>query len=199
MKNRNPAKHFAFILVILTTIFVSCSKTGPAGATGATGPAGPTGPMGPSGPKGDTGTANVMYSDWFTPPSYTKATVFGVIQYYADTAVAAITQKILDSGTVITYGRLYQYSGALWPVGQVGQLPISLTYVAGKTMTDTWSSLVSLGNLRIQFVNNTNFYTTGIAPDNQFRYIIIPGAVKVNKAIPQEYDKLCQMFNIPQN
>src|SRR5580698_1766776 len=93
----------AFLLLIPLFFFVSCQKgdTGPIGATGATGAAGPTGPQGP------TGSANVIYSDWFTPASYIKDTVFGTWGFYYDSAVAAITQTILDSGTVMSrrYGR----------------------------------------------------------------------------------------------
>jgi hypothetical protein len=117
----------AFLLLIPMFFIVSCQKgdTGPIGATGATGATGGTGTQGPA------GSANVIYSDWFTPDAYVKDTVFGTWGFYYDSAVAAITQGILDSGTVITFGDLAGYTTVIWPVGQVEALPIVITYMDG--------------------------------------------------------------------
>jgi hypothetical protein len=209
----------AFLLLIPIFFIVSCQKgdTGPTGATGATGTTGATGSQGP------VGSANVIYSDWFTPDSYIKDTVFGTWGFYYDSAVAAITQPILDSGTVITFGKLDGYVTSIWPANQVEALPIVITYMDGSSPNiDTWSALLTPGNLRIQLQSSLNAYG-GISNAHQFRYIIIPGGVKTNasvqpgvvtasgKRLGQEninavlqnyqhmsYADICQRLNIPQ-
>jgi hypothetical protein len=209
----------AFLLLIPIFFFVSCQKgdTGPIGATGAAGAAGPTGPQGP------TGSANVIYSNWFTPASYIKDTVFGTWGFYYDSAVAAITQTILDSGTVITFGKLDGYVTSIWPTNQVEALPIVITYMDGATADiDTWSALLTPGNLRIQLQSSLNAYG-GISNAHQFRYVIIPGGVKTNASVQpgvvtangkrlnqgdvnavlqnyqhMSYADICQRLNIPQ-
>lgn len=149
-------KTFLFLLVLTATV-TSCKK-------GDTGPA---------------GTANVIYSDWFKPASYTKDTIFGIYGFSYTQSAPEITQQVVDTGTVIVYGKLLGYNPAIWPTTQIAQLPISLTYVQGSTMTDTWSPLVSPGKVKIRFINDKNYYGN-IATTHQFRYIIIPGAKHVS-------------------
>jgi hypothetical protein len=167
------------VVALLSLGMVSCQKgdTGPAGATGAAGAAGATGTTGAQGP---AGTANVIYSGWFTPPAYTKDTVFGIYQFYYNEIAPAITQGVLDSGLVITFGQLDGYVTSIWPTDQVAALPITITYMEGSTTyTDTWSALDSTGNLQIQFVDNLNLYG-GISNAHKFRYVIIPGGASLN-------------------
>ena len=209
----------AFLLLIPIFFMVSCQKgdTGAIGATGAAGAAGAAGPQGPA------GSANVIYSDWFTPVAYVKDTVFGTWGFYYDSAVAAITQPILDSGTVITFGKLDGYNPAIWPTNQVEALPIAITYMDGSTPNiDTWQALLTPGNLRIQLQSSLNAYGN-ISNAHQFRYIIIPGGVKTNASVQpgtvtgngkrldqgnvnavlqnyknMSYADICQRLNIPQ-
>ena len=160
------------LVAFLSFGIVSCQKgdTGPAGATGATGA---------TGAKGAAGTANVIYSGWFTPPSWTEDTVFGIYQFFYNDSTTAITQGVLDSGVVMTFGQLDGYITSIWPTNQVAQLPIAITYMEGSTTyTDTWSALATPGNLQIQFVNNMNLYG-GISNAHKFRYVIIPGGASV--------------------
>jgi hypothetical protein len=158
-------------VIVLSILFVSCKK-------GDTGPAGATGPAGPAGVAGPTGTANVIYSAWFTPGTYIKDTIFGIYGFNYDKATADITQKVIDSGTVITFGKLLGYTSVIWPATQVEAMPITITYIEGTTTyTDTWSALITPGNLRIRFVDNQNLYG-GISNAHQFRYVVIPGGVK---------------------
>jgi hypothetical protein len=168
------------VAVTLLMLITSCKK-------GDTGPAGAAGPTGATGTAGPTGTANVIYSAWFTASPWIKDTVFDVYRFnYAKTA-ADITQNMLDSGTVITFGKLVGYSAVIWPTDQVGQLPIAVNYKfssVGITYTDTWSALVSAGKLKIRFVNDQNYYAS-IAASHQFRYVIIPGGVKSTAAFKQ--------------
>jgi len=172
------------VAVTLMVLITSCQKgdTGPVGPAGSTGAAGATGA---TGAKGDTGTANVIYSDWFTPGTYTKDTVFGSYGFNYDKAAAGITQKIIDSGTVITYGKLDGYNPSIWPTTQVSALPIIITYLDGSSPNiDTWSALLTPGNLRIRLVSSLNAYG-GISNAHKFRYVIIPGGVKSTTAYKQ--------------
>jgi hypothetical protein len=147
--------------------------------------------------KGDTGTANVQYSPWFKPDVYKKDTVFGTWGFRYDHPVPAITQNIIDTGTVLVFAKLLGYNSLIWPLNQVAQMPITLTYQSGGVTNDTWTASVSPGNLRIRFVNDRNIYNT-IANQHQFRYIIIPGGVPVNGRVAQlSYEEVCNKYNIP--
>jgi hypothetical protein len=149
------------IFAIIAMMHQSCKK-GDKGDTGDPGPA---------------GNANVIYSEWFTPATYVKDTVFGIWGFNHDKAVPEITQAVLDSGAVLTYARLTGYNTLVWPAQQVAPMPIQLTYIQGGVTTDTWSALSTMGNLRIRFINDRNIYSS-IANSHQFRYIIIPGGAK---------------------
>src|ERR1700739_390085 len=81
IKNIDIMKKTNFLLLVLMAISLllfaqSCGKDGAVGPQGPVGATGPTGTTGQSGPTGPTGTANVIYSDWVTPSSYTKTTTF---------------------------------------------------------------------------------------------------------------------------
>jgi hypothetical protein len=195
-----------YLLLLFVAIWLcaaSCGKdgaTGPQGPIGATGPTGTTGAAGSTGPTGATGatgTANVIYSDWITPSSYALTTTFGVNHLDANITASTITQNILDNGAVLVYGKLDGYSTDIWPAAQVGQLPISVTYIQGaSTYTDTWSANITVGNIQIDFVNNINAYST-ISTLHQFRYIIIPGGVKTLGSInPKNYNEVAQALHL---
>lgn len=152
---------------------------------------------GETGPQGPTGNANVMYSPWFTPATYQKDTVFGIWGFNYNQAAASITQSILDSGTVLTFGKLLGYNSLVWPAGQVAPLPLTISYNQGGVTNDTWSALSRPGNLRIRFVNDRNIYTS-IATAHQFRYIIIPGGTPTGRVTQLSYEELCRKYNIPE-
>jgi hypothetical protein len=204
------------LLMLLTVgvlLITSCGKNGAVGPQGPTGPTGPQGPAGSTGSAGTngtngatgatgaTGTANVIYSAWTAPASYTKDTIFSTYHFYANIAASKITQAILDNGTVLVYGKLDGYTATIWPTSQVSALPIVVTYEEGTTVyTDTWSSLITLGNVKIDFVDNLNLYN-GISNAHQFRYVIIPGAVltaTINKHVNfNDYNQVKKTFNLP--
>jgi hypothetical protein len=187
------------VLIIAVAVFTSCSKEGPEGPAGATGATGSQGSPGPTGPAGETGTANVIYSEWFTPSAYTSSTLFGITNMDYNKAAPGITQDILNTGVVLTFGKLTGYSSSIWPTEQVSKLPISLTYIQGSTQTDTWSAYETVGNLRINFVNNVNYYTS-ISTAHSFRYVIIPGGtVGTRVAAPDfnNYEAVCAFYKIP--
>jgi hypothetical protein len=162
------------MFLFISVSIVSCQK----GDAGPAGPAGPAGASGPTGATGAPGSANVVYSQWFTPATYVKDTIFGSYGFYYNKATTDITQKILDSGLVITYGKLDGYTAAIWPTNQVAPLPISIIYMDGASPNvDVWSALATPGNLRIQLVSSLNAYG-GISNLHQFRYVIVPGGAK---------------------
>jgi len=195
-------------IIVASLLIVSCKKgdTGPAGTTGPAGPAGPAGVAGP------IGTADVIYSAWFTPATYTKDTVFGIWGFNYTKATTDITQNILDSGTVITFGKLTGYVTNVWPTNQVGQLPINIDYLIGSgTNIDTWSASMSVGNLKIRLVSSMNAYSS-ISNLHQFRYVIIPGGKKSTVASTKlglvngnassilhlSYAEICQRLGVPE-
>ena len=215
------------LLVLLLSLFmIACQKgdAGPAGATGATGATGAAGPAGATGAQGPAGTANVIYSEWFDPSTYVKDTVFGTWGFYYNKATTDITEQIVDSGTVITFGKLDGYVTSIWPTDQVAMLPITITYMDGSSPNiDTWSALITPGNLKIELTSSLNAYG-GISNAHKFRYVIIPGGTastvasikpgigKGNGNIPTNADfeevrrnyrqmgyvEICQRLGIPQ-
>jgi hypothetical protein len=207
MKKTNYLLLLAIAFMLVAT---SCGKDGAVGPQGATGPTGPTGTAGTTGTNGTngtagvkgatgaTGTANVIYSDWFTPPTYIKTTIFGTIHFDADQPVSGITQAIIDKGTVLVYGKLDGYNPIIWPTDQVSGLPIAITYMNGTTQNiDTWSSLITLGNIRIDLASSANQYG-GISNAHQFRYVIIPGGVHTLGSInPHNYNEVKQALHLP--
>lgn len=152
---------------------------------------------GDTGPQGPKGTSNVMYSAWFKPAAYEKDTVFGVWEFNYNQQVAAINQSVLDSGAVLTFGKLRGYNPAVWPAAQVGQLPITVSYYQGGIQNDTWSAMATPGNLRIRFVNDHNIYTS-ISTMHEFRYIIIPGGTPAGRLRQLSYEEICRKYNIPE-
>lgn len=153
---------------------------------------------GDKGDPGPAGTANVSYSAWFTPSPYTKDTIFGIWGFNYNMAAPQITQQVLDSGTVLTFGKLLGYNPLIWPTTQVSQLPITLTYISSATATtDTWSARLSPGNLRIRMINDRNIYSN-IATAHQFRYIIIPGGQPLARVAALSYEDVCKKYNIPE-
>ncbi|MFT3705264.1 MAG: hypothetical protein QM802_23050 [Agriterribacter sp.] len=152
---------------------------------------------GDTGLQGVPGSANVMYTDWFTPTPWTKDTVFSIWGYNYTQPVPAITQQILDSGVVLTFAKLLGYNVSIWPTTQVGQLPISLTYQSGSIMTDTWSARSSVGNVKIRFVNDHNYWSS-ISTSHQFRVVVIPGGIKSARVSQPTYESICKAYNIPE-
>jgi hypothetical protein len=179
-------KVLIFLLILMVVFVLSCKK----------------GDTGPQGQRGSAGTANVIYSDWFTPSSYTMTTIFGIKNFDYVKQAPAITQAVIDSGMVLTYGKLSGYNTQVWPAGQISQLPVSLTYVQGNATTDTWSAFDSVGKLRINFVNNMNYYNS-ISTQHSFRYIIVPGGAKASSGgrrtdfHSMSYNEVCDFLKVP--
>lgn len=154
-------------------------------------------PISLKGPQGPAGTANVIYSDWYTPATYAKTTVFGTTYFTANIAASKITQAILDNGTVVVYAKLNGYNPVIWPTDQVSQLPISINYMSGTTPNlDVWSAAYTVGNVSISLTSSTNAYSS-ISNAHQFRYVIIPGGVKTLSVVNlKNYKEVQQALHI---
>lgn len=200
---------FLVSIICLSSLLVKCKKgddgpigpagtKGDAGATGANGTNGAGGATGATGPAGATGTANVIYSDWITPATYTKTTIFGTINFTYDIIASKITQAILDKGTVLVYGRMNGYNSVIWPTDQVSVLPVVITYQNGGAQIDTWSARNLVGKIQIVMTNSTNVYA-GISNAHSFRYVIIPGGVHTTataKVNFKNYAEVKQAFHL---
>lgn len=181
------------VLTIVTLILVqSCSKEGPAGPAGAQGP---QGPQGPQGGQGNTGTANVTYSPWFNPVTWTNS---GTANVYYNKTAAGITQAIVDQGVVLAYVKFTEDAGL------VRSLP-AVTF-SGQVI---WTYLISPGLIRFN-VNPTSG-TGGFSPSftMQFRYVIIPGGVAggrmsskpytLQQLQSMTYEQVMELYHIPEN
>ena len=193
---------FLLSIICLSVLLVQCKKgddgpIGPAGEKGDAGANGAAGAKGATGAAGATGTANVIYSDWITPVTYTKTTVFGTTIFSYNIAASKVTQAILDKGTIIVYGKLNGYNPVIWPADQVSVLPIAITYMSGAAANiDTWSAVSSVGKIQISLTSSLNAYSS-ISNAHSFRYIIIPGGVRTAATVNlKNYAQVKQAFHL---
>ncbi|ADB39327.1 collagen-like protein [Spirosoma linguale] len=164
-------------LVLSSGLFQRCQPKagdpGPKGDTGATGPAGPVGPAGPAGP---TGTANVQYSPWISTTFTGSGSLFT-----ANITATPITQAVLDKADV----RVYWNEG-----GRILSLPYAETF---GTTTFTVHQRIYVGRIELR----ASYPLT----TQQFRYVIIPGAVSVSGRVAaidySDYASVKKAFTIP--
>jgi hypothetical protein len=205
---------FAFVFIL-----ASCTKEGPegpigpqgpqgtpgvsggtglTGATGATGPAGPQGPVGPTGP---AGTANVIYSAWFSPAAWVPATGFNDFTF--DKTAPSLTQAVIDNGAVLSYAKI---------TGETTVRPLSTTINTGVTGIATYGfNLPAINTIRYSVTRVAGGTYVPLITD-QFRYVIIPGAVaggrmatgaargySLEQLRQMSYEQVIALFNIPGN
>lgn len=155
-------------------------------------------PVNLKGPKGDPGTANVIYSDWYTPIE-PQPGIFSIIKDASyNISALKITQAILDHGTVMVYGRLNGYSATIWPTDQVAQFPIIITSrVSTLLEIDNWAAVCSVGNIHITLTDEIGSYRHNLS-QNSFRYVIIPGGVLTTSTINfKNYDEVKRALRLP--
>ena len=163
-------KNLTKILCLMAVVIaMACSKEGPAGTAGK---------------DGKDGNANVMYSDWFS--SNWVAGSGGSETYKFDTAIAHITQDVLDKGVILAYTKLTSDG--------TNVRPLPATTSNGST-TVLWNYVLTVGHIKF----TTNF---SMKPrnENQFRYIIIPASTHLRLAKPLKdmtYNEVCELYNIP--
>jgi len=160
------------IIILLASLFIGCSaEDGEAGATGPQGEQGPTGPQGaqgeqgPTGPQGEPGedgNANVIASEWI--PEQFSNDVVSYTQFNIEDE--AFTSDILNSGTVLVYGR----DGV-----SVVAIPVvfnNQTYYF--TVPETLGEIIFIA----RSVDNS---PTAFGVFTDFRYVIIPASSTTTK------------------
>jgi hypothetical protein len=161
--------------VIISLVFLSCEKEGPAGPAGPAGPTGSPGPGGASGPAGPPGTANVIYSEWLDITYDTVNNAAGETVFFIDTIQAPkLDNAILTNGEVKVY---FNWGTAAAP--SVEALPLTdLIFLQGLNIYPTFEPGV------ITLVANANAGTANsdAGKVRQYRYILVPGGVPALKA-----------------
>jgi hypothetical protein len=166
-------------LLVIVSLFSSCSKEGPAGPAGAQGPAGPTGATGVAGPQGPAGTANVIYSPWLDV-TYSRP---DTLHYFS-----AVIQATKLNAAMLTSGEIKIYMN--WqtaadpdvtplPYFDPGGLFVNVDFYLGEI------DLYSNGNLSTQ--------GTGTSKAGQVRYILIPGGAPARMAAPIDWNDYKQV------
>ncbi|MCR6639942.1 MAG: collagen-like protein [Sporocytophaga sp.] len=196
------------ILIFAFIVVTSCNKKGDPG------PAGPAGNTGPKGEQGDPGTSNIMYSDWFLyDPTYITQN-FSFISM--EVPVPQLTDEFINNGgTVLVF---------------FGSKPEDQTSVTGIKPLPTWGKegyqnvpdpnavyfeldyTYNKSLLNISFIVTQNlskltdryyFFTNVFKPDNiRFRYVLIPGGVKINQRVDQidlkNYQEVKSYYHLPE-
>lgn len=195
---------------------------------------GPQGPQGNAGPQGAghndtvvsvthdtisdlpdtarTGGIQVIYSDWFTPGTWTPTgtgngsggtggtggsgsgggqTIPNLNQFYFfNEGAPKITQAILDKGMVLAYCKFANEPTNTRP------LPANTVNTG---IAQVWNFILSLGNIQFTMYSFAPV-TSGFDSGSRFRYVIIPPTTHLRLKKPlneMSYDEVCSLFNIP--
>jgi hypothetical protein len=163
------------LLLAITLIIASCSKTGPAGAAGpagAQGPQGPAGGNGSTGPAGPAGTANVIYSNWLNV-KFQGADSTG---WFAQITATQLVDSIINKGDI----KVYLNAGSDSANNQlVFPLPITDILVTGAIINPYYESqlihLVSSADVSSDSLRGYHYF--------QYRYVLIPGGINTGGRI----------------
>jgi hypothetical protein len=157
------------LLLAITVIIASCSKTGPTGPAGTTGATGAQGPAGGSGPAGPAGTANVIYSEWlsvaFLPDTIHNGATIDTLGFYTDITANKLDSTILANGEIKVYLNLGSTANAF-----VVPLPYIDVY-SGVSITPTFS----VQDIFLYSNADASTVIQGGVTYLQYRYILIPG------------------------
>jgi len=186
----------SWLLLCLALIFIGCQ--------GDEGPAGPTGATGSDGPPG---TANVIYSEWFSPATWVLGTTFGVAERAYTMTTASLTADIISHGVVLVYMKFVGMAPAIY------QLPVTIIPSAPGS-TYCFMHRAEPGSVKaIYYLLSSPTTDPGvIASSNQVRYVLIPGGVLAASAeragitsarlagsLPSmPYTEVCRLFNMPE-
>ncbi|RYZ96880.1 MAG: collagen-like protein [Sphingobacteriaceae bacterium] len=174
-------------LVIALLFTASCKKgdVGPQGEQGATGADGVKGAKGDQGP---TGTANVIYSDWIYSTNFRDTLSDNSAVRAADIKAPKLTAALLNNASVMVY---LNFGGGVYA------LPYT-SYAGGKLNTISYWPRV--GKIIITRFTADNSRSIALSSLIQYRYVIIPGAVKAitSKNIDlSNYVAVKKFYNIP--
>ena len=176
-------------ILAMGSILASCGKDGDIGPAGPAGPQGANGTPGVTGPTGPTGSANVIYSPWITLP---KGVLVDNLWYF-DIAVPQLTADHVNNGALIAY------------IG-VNNNAFPLPFTEGKSNGQgtsyftNWDAAQKRITLHIRSIGTIPSNWASTTFPIQFRYVIIPGAVKtaMNPNVNlKDYNEVQKYFNIP--
>lgn len=175
------------------------------GINGIKGVDGKDGKDGIAGAVGATGSANVIYSDWKISPHVSRdTTIDGTCARVRHLNVPELTAEVLQNSVLLTYFR----------VGSIG--PYALPYIndAGGA-TNQINAIYSLEKIFVfRHTFGTCRFSSAVAADFpgqplminlpqslEYRYVIIPGAIKSAKKTQPNYSKMsyaevCKLLNI---
>lgn len=158
---------------------------------------------GPRGAAGPAGTANVIYSEWYSPVTWDPQIIFGVYERTFTMTTPALTQDIIDNGVVLVYMRFV----GLAP--EISQLPVSL-----EDVDYNFTFRAQSGSIKVVYWRYTNpGVDPGVIPsENLVRYVLIPGGVLDDAALSRgitstqltgsldsmPYREVCGMLDIPE-
>lgn len=184
-------RHALWLLLSLMPAILGC--------TGDTGPAGPKGPAGPA------GSANVIYSEWISPASWTLGLSFGVHERTYTMTAPLLTEDIIGQGVVLVYIKFVGWSPA------ISQLPVT---IFSSPQTYCFYFRAEPGSIKAIYYYQSSPATDPISIDaaNQVRYVLIPGGVLAASAQragstsirltgslqSMPYSEVCRLFNIPE-
>lgn len=153
-----------YLILVFTVInFTGCSKDGPQGPAGL-----------------DGQNAEVYYSEWFSPTSWSGNTS----DWYFSASAPDLTQSVIDNGLVLAYMRL---TGDVYNPNTVRPLP---AYALGAN----WSFLIhQTGSIEFTCDMNTQPFNSG----DKFRFVVIPGTSPALKAAAIKYNTKSKLINMP--
>ncbi len=190
-----------FYLVVLIPVFIcSCAEEGDVGPQGAKGDQGTQGDQGEQGEQGEPGTANVIYSDWisFDAADWTlPSNFFGQMRRTYPIEEAAITESILNAGTVAVYVKFTGTATIIQP------LPVEQPIT--QTKSQVLNHNIQLGMINLLLFNQDDILDPGtIGTGNSYRYVIIPGGTptggrggRIAGVDLSNYQEVKVFYNIP--
>lgn len=136
------------------------------------------------------GTANVLYSGWSYGKIFRDTTIDNSSLHLADLPAPALSNEILNSGTVMVY---FTYGGGTFP------LPYT-SFAGGKS--NTIAFLPKLKRFIITRFTADNSNSVALSTLLQYRYIIIPGGTVAPLSNLKEtdltnYEQVKKRFHIP--
>lgn len=186
-------------------LFIACSKDGEQGNTGAQGIQGESGVKGADGQdgeqglsgedgadgadgqngtdgtQGETGTANVIYSEWFTN-TFPEAPIaddnaFSVVN------VPELTEEIKNSGLILVYARRLSGPDSF----SVRQLPIIIFEPVNEHYYFDYNSTNNNLVIRLRTTDGTNINSFVY---KEYRYVIVPGGIPAGGKSSLDYSKM---------
>lgn len=161
------------------------------------------GPEGPRGSAGPEGSANVIYSDWYSPETWVAGVTFGTAERSFTMETTALTQEIVDYGVIMVYIRVVGLDPAISP------LPVTF-----ESENLNFLFRPQAGSIKVVYYSTVSPDVTPevIPSNNQIRYVLIPGGVLDEAALSEgitsakligsldsrPYGEVCGLFDIPE-